>query len=161
MSWEVFFYLSRLRVSAHPRNINLGYNHKCGGRGGVQPWYYMAIIVEHLVSYTNIICQSGSSLQGFVSCQWNPRRGKMDLETNVKSAWRGLRTEVDAEADCDRICRWKTQVYGILTAKSEMQRQWVNCGNGSVQRKWRKALNECIVEIVWQYDVADRSNQRM
>jgi len=109
----------------------------------------------------NIICQYGSSLQGCVwLCPWSPRKLKLDLETNVKSVRRRLRTEVDVETDGDKIWRWKSQVYGILTAKSEVRRQWVNCSNGSIKRKWRKAVNECIIEVVWQHDVVNRSNQR-
>ena len=95
----------------------------------------MGMVVEHLVSYMNIMCQSGSSLQGFVwLCPCSPRRVKLDLETNIKIVRRRLRTEVDVETDGDKIWRWKTQVYGILTAMSEVQSQWVNCGNGSVKR---------------------------
>jgi hypothetical protein len=63
------------------------------------------------------------------------RKLKLDLETNVKSVRRRLRTEVDVETDGDKIWGWKSQVYGILTAKSEVQKQWVICSNGSVKRK--------------------------
>lgn len=63
------------------------------------------------------------------------RKLKLDLETNVKSVRRRLRTEVDVETDGDKIWGWKSQVYGILTAKSEVQNQWVICSNGSVKRK--------------------------
>lgn len=64
---------------------------------------------------------------------------KLDLETNVKSVRHRLRTEADFETDGDKVWRWKTQLCGILTAKSEVQKQWVNCSNDSVKRKVRGA----------------------
>jgi hypothetical protein len=42
----------------------------------------------------------------------------------------------------------KTQVTDILKVKSEIEKQWPNCGSGSMKQKLRKTRNEDIDKIV-------------
>ena len=80
----------------------------------------------------------------------------IDLNTRVKVIHESERDKFSVKQIMKMFNVGKSQVYEILKKKKEILMWWENWANGKIKRDLKKAANEDVNEIVWEWFVIVR-----
>ncbi|GBN92834.1 hypothetical protein AVEN_200569-1 [Araneus ventricosus] len=80
----------------------------------------------------------------------------LDIDTKMEIIKAKEKDNLIAKQIIEKFQIRKYQFYEIFKEKNEITELWLN-GNGSTKRKMRKAVNEEINEMVWEWSVDSSS----